>query len=710
VTATIDQDAVTETWAFPPEEEGFVERGGVRVHWELFGSGERTVLLLPSWSIVPARVWKGQVAHLARRGRVLVFDPRGNGRSDRPADPGAYDLEEFVGDAVAVLDATETERAAVVGLSLGAERQLALGARVPDRVTHQIFIGPTLPLVPRASNRDRSFTDELDTYEGWAKYNEHHWRRDYRDFVEFFFHQCLPEPHSTKQHDDLVGWGLQTNAETLIATEYAREVGRDEVLDLCAQVQCPVLVIHGDQDRISPHERGVALAEATGGTLVTFEGGGHVVQARDPVRVNLLVSEFVYGPEPPARFVRAAARTRPRAIFVSSPIGLGHAQRDLAIARALRERRPELQIDWLAQHPVTAVLEAAGERIHPASSGLAGESAHFEARSGDHRLDCFQAWRELDEILLANFMLFHDVVRSEHYDLWIGDEAWELDHFLHENPELKTSPFAFLTDFVGWLPMDDAPGSREAFLTADYNAYDIELVERFPQVRDAAVFIGEHADVIPRAFGPDLPLIPDWVARHFDFSGYVVPFDPADYADTERLRRELGLPVGRPLVVAAAGGSGVGVPLLRLIAAAFAELRGDVPDVELLLVCGPRIDPAAIDPVDGMRVVGYVHDLFRTLASCDLAVVQGGLTTTMELVANRRPFISIPLRGHFEQNHHVAHRLRRYGATESTPYDGLTPEALAAQMRERLGATVGYLPVEPGGAGRAADLLLRAMS
>jgi pimeloyl-ACP methyl ester carboxylesterase/UDP:flavonoid glycosyltransferase YjiC (YdhE family) len=705
VTATIDQDAAAETWAIPPVQEGYVERDGVRVHWELFGSGDRTVLLLPSWSIVPARVWKGQVAHLARRGRVVVFDPRGNGLSDRPANPSAYDLEEFVEDALAVLDATHTERAAVVGLSLGAERQLALGARAPHRVTHQVFLGPTLALAPRSSARDGSFTRELETYEGWAKYNEHHWRRDFRDFVEFFFHECLPEPHSTKQHDDLVGWGLQTDAETLITAEYSRVVGHEEVLALCAQVQCPVLVIHGDQDNISPHRRGVALAEATGGTLVTFEGGGHVVQGRDPVRVNLLISDFVHGAEPPARFVRAPSRNRPRAIFVSSPIGLGHAQRDLAIARALRERRPELEIDWLAQHPVTAVLEAAGERIHPASAHLAGESAHIEARSGDHRLHVFQAWRELDEILLANFMLFNDVVRAEHYDLWIGDEAWELDHFLHENPELKTSPFGFLTDFVGWVPMN---GEREAFLTADYNAYDIELVERFPYVRDAALFVGEHTDVIPRTFGPGLPFIPDWVERQFDFTGYVLPFDPAEYRDTERLRRELELPVGKPLVVAAVGGSAVGLPLLRLIAAAFAELRRDVPEAELLLVCGPRIDPAAIEPVDGMRAVGYVHDLFRAFACCDLAVVQGGLTTTMELVANRRPFISIPLRGHFEQNHHVAHRLRRYGAPEPTAYDGLTSSALAAQMRERLGAAVDYLPVEPGGAARAAELLLAA--
>jgi predicted glycosyltransferase len=175
--------------------------------------------------------------------------------------------------------------------------------------------------------------------------------------------------------------------------------------------------------------------------------------------------------------------------------------------------------------------------------------------------------------------------------------------------------------------------------------------------------------------------------------------------DVADLRRELGLDPARPLVVAAVGGSGVGVHLLRRIAAGFEELRRDVPEAEPLLVCGPRIDPDEIEPVEGMRAVGYVHDLFRTLACCDLAVVQGGLTTTMELVANRRPMIYVPLREHFEQNHHNVHRLRRYGAPGPTPYETATPDALAAQMLERLGADVDYEHVETDGAERAAALI-----
>jgi predicted glycosyltransferase len=106
-----------------------------------------------------------------------------------------------------------------------------------------------------------------------------------------------------------------------------------------------------------------------------------------------------------------------------------------------------------------------------------------------------------------------------------------------------------------------------------------------------------------------------------------------------------------------------------------------------------------------MRVAGYVHDLFRTLACCDLAVVQGGLSTTMELVANRRPFIYVPLREHFEQNFHVANRLRRYGAPPPTAYDKATPERLAREMRHRLRSKVEYLPVETGGAVEAARLI-----
>lgn len=637
-----------------------------------------------------SRFWKAQLPFFARHYRVLAFDGRGNGLSDRPTESSAYDEREFAADALAVLDATGTERAAVVSFSMGAQRALLLAAEHPERVDALVFVGPTLPLGRPVPAVDDTFEEVLERYDGVDRFNANYWRSNWPEFARWFFGECcFIEPHSTKQIDDCVGWALETSGETIVTAEYGEQLSdRDAALDLCAKVECPVLVIHGDEDTVSPQRRGRLLAEATGGTFVSMAGSGHCPNARDPVAVNLSIDEFFSGPKNAAR---PAAKAQPRILVVSSPIGLGHAQRDLAIVRELRALVPGLEVDWLAQHPVTAVLEAAGETVHPASKHLASESTEWEAHAREHELHAFQAWRELDEVLVANFMLFHEVARDGAYDLWLGDESWEVDYFLHENPELKTAPYAFLTDFVGWLPIDES----EEWLTTDYNAENIGHVEGNPGLRDAAIFIGDPEDVIPRSFGPGLPAMDAWVPKHFDFCGYV----PATAA--EPAPRRDGAP---PLIVASVGGSTAGIHLLRRIAAAFAELRRDT-EAELLLVCGPRIDPRSIDPVPGMEAVGYVHDLHRVLASCDLAVVQGGLTTTMELVAARRPFIYVPLRKHFEQNGHVAHRLRRYGAPEPTPYEETSPEQLAALMRARLGSVVDYRPVDAGGAARAAALI-----
>ena len=73
-----------QTRARYPDESGYAERGGVKLHYEVYGSGGPAILLLPTWSIVHSRHWKMQIPYLARHGRVVTFDGRGNGRSDRP--------------------------------------------------------------------------------------------------------------------------------------------------------------------------------------------------------------------------------------------------------------------------------------------------------------------------------------------------------------------------------------------------------------------------------------------------------------------------------------------------------------------------------------------------------------------------------------------------------------------------------------------------
>jgi predicted glycosyltransferase len=400
---------------------------------------------------------------------------------------------------------------------------------------------------------------------------------------------------------------------------------------------------------------------------------------------------------------------RKRVLYISSPIGLGHARRDVAIARELRQLVDGVEIDWLAQNPVTRVLEGEGERIHPASRWLANESGHFESESAEHDLHCFQAWRRMDEILIANYMVFHDVVREERYDLWVGDEAWELDYYLHENPGEKRAHYAWLTDFVGWLPMDDG-GAHEAFLTADYNAEMVEHIAAHPEVRDRALFVGNPEDIVPDQLGPELPAIRDWTERHFDFAGYVSGFDPAELGDRERLRADLGYRPDEQVCLVTVGGSGVGKHLLRKVITAFPEAKQLVPNLRMIAVAGPRIDPSSLPGADGLEVRAYVHDLYRHLAACDLAVVQGGLTTAMELTANRRPFLFFPLRHHFEQNFHVRHRLERYGAGRCMDFEESQPEDIAAAIADEIGREVDYRPVETDGARRAAERLAEMLA
>ena len=686
-----------QTRARHPDESGYVERDGVRLHYEVYGSGEPTVFLLPTWSIIHSRHWKMQIPYLARHCRVLTFDGRGNGRSDRPES--GYDEREFAADALAVMDVTETERAVLVSLSMGAQRALLMAAEQPERVDGAVFICPAVPLGKGPADRKHPWNEKLDTDEGWAKYNRYYWLKDYRGFLEFFFSQMFTEPHSTKPIEDCVGWGLETDARTLIETEFTQGLSRDAARELAERVKCPVLVIQGSEDAITGPGRGIALAEATGGELVMLEGSGHGPHVRDPVKVNLLLREFAAPARPAGRWVRGKSR-RKRALYISSPIGLGHAQRDAAIADELRQLHPDLEIDWLAQHPVTRVLEARGERVHPASAYLANESGHIESESAEHDLHCFQAIRRMDEILLANYMVFDDLVREEDYDLWIGDEAWELDYYLHENPERKHAAYVWLTDFVGWLPMQDG-GDHESFLTADYNAEMIEHIARFPRLRDRAVFVGNPDDIVPEAFGPGLPQIRDWTEEHYDFAGYVTGFDPSALGD----RGELGYRDDERVCIVTVGGSGVGAHLLRRVIAAFPEAKERVPDLRMVVVAGPRIDPDSLPQHDGLEVRAYVHDLYRHLAACDLAIVQGGLTTSMELTAGGRPFLYFPLRHHFEQNFHVRHRLERYGAGRCMDFETDGPSEIAAAIAEEIGREVDYRPVETDGAARAAALI-----
>src|SRR4051812_32646625 len=251
-----------------PDREGEIERDGVRVPYDVYGeAGHPTLLLLTSWAIVHMRQWKFQVPYLSRHFRVITVEGRGNGRADRPDREEAYADGEYVDDALAVMDVEGVDRAVLAGLSMGARHALQFAARYPERAAGVVAMGSLFP-----ASYMPGFDEPKAAYVGWEKYNRHHWRENFPDWVEFFMSQVFPEPHSLKQREDGGSWGLDTDGHTLALTQNDKAL--PTVADTeatCRAVRCPVLVVHGDGDLITPYAVGADIARWTGGRLVTIE-------------------------------------------------------------------------------------------------------------------------------------------------------------------------------------------------------------------------------------------------------------------------------------------------------------------------------------------------------------------------------------------------------------------------------------------------------
>jgi len=284
--------------AVEPAECGIARSpDGVRIAYEVFGAGDPTIVFLPSAPIVHSRQWKGQVPYLSRRHRVVTYDGRGNGRSDRPSEPEAYHDDRFVGDLAAVMDGSNTDRAVLVALCVdGVWRAIRYAAANPSRVHGIVAFAVGVPrLVPShpwyASMR---FDDDVPAYDGWAKLNRHHWRRDYPDFARFFFEEITSEPHSTKVIEDAVEWALDGSVDAMIAdadADFPFDLAAIE--EICRTVRCPMVLVHGSEDTCQPLARAERLAEITGAPLVVVEGADHMIPGRHPVLANLLIRDFV---------------------------------------------------------------------------------------------------------------------------------------------------------------------------------------------------------------------------------------------------------------------------------------------------------------------------------------------------------------------------------------------------------------------------------
>lgn len=388
-------------------------------------------------------------------------------------------------------------------------------------------------------------------------------------------------------------------------------------------------------------------------------------------------------------------------LFASGSIGLGHVMRDIAIARELR-KIAAVDIAWLAAPPADVVLESAGETLHPASARLLDMSAIAEAESADGALNIIRYALRARSGWTGNFELADEIVRGDGFDILVGDETYEIALGYKKHPDRKRRPFVMIYDFVGVDAMSRNPieklgaylwNRRWAARPSDGRAYV-----------DLGVFVGEEEDVPDASFGPFLPNRREWAKSRCVFVGYVFDFDPARLPDVATLRTELGYGAS-PLVICAVGGTSIGRELLELCGEAYPTLKEKIPSLQMVLVCGPRLDPGAIKAPRGVRTAGYVPLLHRHLAACDFAVVQGGGTVTLELTALRRPFAFFPIEGHCEQEGSVADRLARHGAGLRLRRSETSPARLAEVILDGMRRPAEWPPIRSDGARAAAEAI-----
>ena len=280
-----------------PDASGFADSNGVRIAWEAFGSGPSTVLVIPTWNFVDSRVSANLVPDLARVARVVTYDPRGAGRSDRPAT--GYRAADHKSDALAVLAAVGADRVSVIAGSSGANPAALLAVEQPDRVERLILIAPAVLVPPEAPSPDDAFFwVERDRYEGWDRWSAPYWRQDWPAFARWFLELVFNEPDSEPLVEAMLRIALEADPEVLIQQHRDGRAGGDSVAvrDILETIAVPTLIVHGRFD----DSVALTVAEAlhgviTGSILAVALEGGHRPDIRSPELINPLLAEFLAG-------------------------------------------------------------------------------------------------------------------------------------------------------------------------------------------------------------------------------------------------------------------------------------------------------------------------------------------------------------------------------------------------------------------------------
>ena len=389
-------------------------------------------------------------------------------------------------------------------------------------------------------------------------------------------------------------------------------------------------------------------------------------------------------------------------LFVSGSIGLGHVGRDLEIAGALRKIRSDIEISWMAEPPATDVLEKAGEKLLPEASQLSSANAELEELSTEYKANLVQWAMNMRKGWAKNAEIYAKISGTYDFDLWIGDEPYDIMIAMVKNPDLKKCPFVVIYDFLGLDATTRNPFDHiVAYMT---NRLWLKFLRSKPPLADQSIFIGEVEDIPDRKFGFMLPNRRKLAEKTLNFIGYVLPEDIVDYGDKNKARQLLGYG-DEPLILCSIGGTSAGKNLFDLCIGAYPLVKRSFPDLKMILICGPRVPTDSIKAPEGVKVVGYLPNLYRHMGAADLCIVTGGGTITVELTALQRPFLYFPLEHHFEQEVDVANRCQRQKAGIRMDFSRTTPELLAEKALSMIDIGVDYASISVNGARNAAVLI-----
>jgi UDP-N-acetylglucosamine:LPS N-acetylglucosamine transferase len=391
---------------------------------------------------------------------------------------------------------------------------------------------------------------------------------------------------------------------------------------------------------------------------------------------------------------------RKKVLFLTWSVGLGHVTRDLAIVREVRKRVPRAEFSWLACPPASQVLSDAREELLPDAALISNSTTTAEEVTGArYRLNIADYLLRAEGDQNRNLEVFKKVISENEFDLIIGDESYEVvTALINKRISLKCL-FVAIHDFWGLDTMTSNP--EEKLIISRTNR---KYMKRTPRSLVRFLFVGEPEDVPDRRFGFLRPNRRMRARQNCIFLGYIVPFDPTTHFDKAQIRQDLGY--GKEtLIICSIGGTAVGEELLVLCGESFPLLRNQIPDLRMILACGPRGRTYSLKVQQGLEVRRYVPDLWKHFAACDLAIVQAGGTTTAELTVLGKPFIYFPLEEHFEQQLYITARLERQGAGIRVQYPHTTPESLVKIVLSNLDQEVDYPSIPSDGAKRAADII-----